>query len=112
MEKLFKHSEDYIGSFSSNPHVAQCYQCWMANIDEKEIIQEWYQKKTMDYNPSEKQTFQDGHTEIQESLFFCAEHVESWKHAPSQYDSYEEWGEHEQQMVNNNTRPIHVEILN
>jgi hypothetical protein len=114
MEKQFKHSNDYIGSFSDNPHIAQCYQCWLANIDEKEIIQEWFQKKTMQCDPSEKHTFQDGSTKIQEEMFFCKAHVESWKDAENGYEGWsnDEYNEHVQHLVNSNQRPILVEILN
>jgi len=116
MEKTHKHSSEYIGSFSKNPHVAQCYTCWMNNYrlsresrgctseNKTELIvgiddqfsQEWYKKSAMLNEPAKTEYFWDGEKETQkysEELFFCINCQKEWEYAESPYDSYEEWSE-------------------
>ncbi len=104
-KQLYK---DYIGSFSKNPHVAQCFTCWLHDNEKQ-----WYQKKTMEYSPSEKHTFQDGSTKIEQAMFFCQPCQDSWGD-DNGYEGWsnEEYNEHLQHLVNTNQRPITVEILN
>ena len=122
MEKQVKHSENYIGTFSQNTHVAQCHQCHGSNSAElyrtksdpeltAELVQEWYQRKTMKHYPAEKQTFQNGTTKIEKEMFFCSECVESWGNAYEGMD-YHEWSDDIQRAIENNTKPINIEILN
>ncbi len=118
MTKPYKHSEDYIGSFSGNPFVVQCFQCWGNNYttlrcnkhpdctEPREIEQEWYQKKNIgDHLPAQKETFADGRIETNEEMWWCKSCVESWENAYEGYD-YEEWSAMQSE------KPIKVEILN
>ncbi len=131
MEKSYKHSNDYIGSFSENPHVAQCYTCWLSNYSisnasngctsenrnqvikeiNEEFLQEWHQKKSMERKPIEKEFFNDGSTKIIEEMFFCQPCQDSWGDDDEEC-SYEELGQIHQSQILRNERPYKVELLN
>lgn len=116
MEKQNKHSNDYIGSFSENPHVAQCWTCWLANCNigkDESFQKEWHQKKTMERKPIEKEFYNDGGTKIVEEMFFCQPCQDSWGEDDSSDDcTYEELGHIHSVQIQENTRPYKVEILN
>jgi len=114
MEKQYKHSDDYIGSFSANPHVAQCWTCWLNNCNigkDEEILQEWHQKKSMERKPIEKEFFNNGTTKIIEEMFFCQPCQDSWGEEDEEC-SYEELGQIHQRQILQNERPYKVELLN
>ena len=85
MQKTVKHTENYVGTFPQNAHVAQCHQCHGSNGAElyraksepeltAELVQEWYQRKNMEYVPSEKVTCENGYTRIHNSFWICKAH--------------------------------------
>ena len=99
-----KHSENYVGTFSKNVHVAQCFNChsynrqllasknylaecmkeknmkvadlptWNLRTYNEALSQEWYQRKNMIHYSAES-----GETFDDKDMFFCKECDESLK---------------------------------
>tara|TARA_R110002020_G_scaffold351340_2_gene564583 strand:+ start:526 stop:1032 length:507 start_codon:yes stop_codon:yes gene_type:complete len=104
-----KHSDDYIGTFSKNVHIAQCINCWWHNGDllrriaivkeegkewnstyeSQDLSQEWYQRKNSVYIPSQVDTCENGYETKTPSRWVCKECSEGDDY---DYDGdYEAW---------------------
>lgn len=89
---MTKHTENYVGTFSKNVHVAQCWNCHLVNSDllrrikkvkddgkewdfseSQELSQEWYQRKNMVYIPSQEDRCENGFTKFSSDLWICKE---------------------------------------
>ena len=143
MEKQVKHTENYVGTFTQNAFVAQCQNChdmnrqiingkshveeymkeknlkvsqlpyYSLDILNEKLNQEWYQRKNMEYIPSEKMTCENGYTRVFKSFWVCKECADSDGEG---FDGdYEEWSNSGMGMIDTPTGSseiIHKEILN
>lgn len=90
MQKTVKHTENYVGTFPQNAHVAQCQNCHYVNSDilerkkyceensmkwdnSEQLSQEWYQRKTMTHISGQKMICENGYTKISQSFWICQE---------------------------------------
>lgn len=132
MQKTVKHTENYVGTFPQNAHVAQCQNChydnsdllkririvegrgdkWNFDEESQELAQEWYQRKNMEYVPSKKVTCENGCKVVYESFWICKKCCELEDEG---YDGdYESWAysTEKAQTPLGESEVIHTEILN
>ena len=127
MQKTVKHTENYVGTFPQNAHVAQCEHCYDNNSDllrrikivgdkwdhseSQELTQEWFQRKNMEYVPSEKVTCENGYTRIHNSFWICKAHSND-QDCDGDWEAWNVSGMGTIDTPTGTSEIIHTEILN